>query len=291
MFAISQVLLILLASVGLVGCSESANNNTAANANSNSASSTGPASTAAAPRFYPKEPDPYSATMTINRSGEAPLQIELAKRRGDRRWSLQLPGIGDAIYFEKAGLKYLMLPARKQYAELPLDSFGLSGGQSLTPTAMVEKFGRVNAEKVGKESVNGVMNIKYRLAMSTDGQAGAQAESLVYIDEGSGLPVRIDADLKSLNQLEGRTVIDVANIRLNPEEAIFDIPTGTKKVGAEQLKQPMDGLIATLKGLAAAMGERIEAPTRPVAAERAPNANSGRGAPRANGTRMGLGAR
>lgn len=154
-----------------LGCSESPNSDVKSNANANSNLSASSTSSAGAPRFYPKEPDPYSATMTINRPGHPPLQIDIAKMRGDRRWSLQLPGIGEAIYFEKAGLKYLMLPARKQYSELPLDELGVDGGASLTPTAMVEKLGRAKAEKIGKEAINGVMTIKYRVAGSSEGQS------------------------------------------------------------------------------------------------------------------------
>jgi hypothetical protein len=286
--------IIILSGLTLFGCSEPPNSNTKSNANSNTSLAAGSTGSAGAPRFYPKEPDPYSATMTINRPGQPPLQIEIAKRRGDRRWVLQLPGIGEANYFEKAGLKYLMLPARKQYAELPLDSFGLNGGDSLTPTAMVEKFGRANAEKIGKETVNGVMAIKYRVSGAGAGQApdgGGGAENLVYIDEGSGLPVRIDTDLKSLNGLDGRTLVEVANIRLNPEESMFDIPTGTRKIGAEQLKTQMDSLIATLRSIAASMGQRIDAQPLPVIAERPANANTSRTIPRANGNRMGMGSR
>jgi hypothetical protein len=285
----SAILSLILLSLSFFGCSESPNSNTKSNANANTSLPAGSTSSSTAPRFYPKEPDPYSATMTLIRPGQPPLLIEIAKRRGDRRWALQLPGIEEAVYFEKAGLKYLMLPARKQYSELPLDSFVLSGGDSLTPTAMVEKFGRVNPEKVGKEAMNGVMAIKYRLAVAQEGQT--QVENLVYIDEGSGLPVRIDADLKGVNGLDGRTVVDVVNIKLNPEEAIFDIPTGTRKIGAEQLKTQMDSLIATLTSVAASMGERTGSPPPPATAERPANANISRPQPRGNGNRMGLGAR
>lgn len=113
----------------------------------------------------------------------------------------------------------------------------------------------------------------------------------MYIDEGSGLPVRIEADLKSLNEGEGRTVVDVVNIRLNPEESMFDIPTGTRKIGAEQVKTQMDSLIATLKEVAASMGQRSVVRPTPVAAERPANSNISRPVPRANGNRMGMGSR
>ncbi len=265
-------LIVTVASLSLPGCSDSRTGNDRSNANSNrNAGANANSSTAAAPRFYPKEPDPYSATMTITQEGQQPLQIEVAKMRGDRRWTLQLSGIGEVAYLEKAGLKYLMLPERKQYAELMPGSLAFSGGDTLTPTAMVEKLGKTRAEKLGKEAINGVMAIKYRLPGSSDAQTqsgGGQADDLVYIDEGSGLPVRIEAGLKNLNGVAGRVVIDATNIRLNPDAAMFDVPPGTKKIDAEQLKPQVVQLIGTLKTMAALMGQRISDAPPAGAAER-----------------------
>ena len=250
----------LVAAAGLIlpGCSDSKSGNDNSIANSNRSGANANSSTAA-PRVFPKEPDPYSATMTITQEGQQPLQVEVAKMRGDRRWRLQLSGIGEVVYLEKAGLKYMMLPERKQYTELLPGSLAFSGGDVLTPTAMLEKLGKTRAEKLGKESINGAMTIKYRLPGSGDAQAqsgGGQTDDLVYIDEGSGVPVRIEAGLKNLNGAAGRVVIDAMNIRLNPDAAMFDVPAGTKKIDAGLLKPQAERLIETLKTMAALMGAK-----------------------------------
>jgi hypothetical protein len=100
------------------------------------------------------------------------------------------------------------------------------------------------------------MAIKYRLPGSSGAQppSGGGKDDLVYIDEGSGLPVRIEAELKSLNGVAGRVVIDAQNIRLNPDAALFDVPAGTRKVDAGLLKPQVERLIGTLKAMAALMG-------------------------------------
>jgi hypothetical protein len=258
--SLTLALMVAVAGLSLPGCSNSKSGNDNSNANSNrSAGANANGSTAAAPRVFPKEPDPYSATMTITQEGQQPLQVEVAKMRGDRRWTLQLSGIGEVVYLEKAGLKYMMLPERKQYTELLPGSLAFSGGDVLTPTAMLEKLGKTRAEKLGKEAINGAMTIKYRLPGSSDAQAqsgGGQTDDLVYIDEGSGLPVRIEAGLKNLNGVAGRVVIDTMNIRLNPDAAMFDVPAGTKKIDAGLLKPQVERLIGTLKTMAALMGRK-----------------------------------
>jgi hypothetical protein len=250
----------LLAAAGFssLGCSDPKGGNANSNVNSNStAGANANSSAAGALRAFPKEPDPYSASMTIAQEGQPALQVEVGRMRGDRRWSFQLSGIGEVVYLEKAGLKYLMLPERKQYTELLPGNLTFSGGEVLTPTAMAGKLGAAKAEKIGREAINGVMAVKYRLPGDAQTRSGSrQADDLIYIDEGSGLPVRIEAGLKNLNGLAGRVVIDAQNIRLNPDSALFDVPVGTKKVDAGLLKPQVERLIESLKAMAASMGRK-----------------------------------
>ena len=247
-------LLLAGAGLSLQGCSDSKNDNANSNANSNrTAGANANSSTSGALRSFPKEPDPYSTSMTIAQEGQPPLQVEVGRMKGDRRWSFQLSGIGEVVYMEKTGLKYLLLPERKQYAELLPGNLAFSGADTLTPSAMAGKLGAARAEKVAREAINGVMAVKYRLAGSSE---GGQADDLVYIDEGSGLPVRIEAGLKNLNGLAGRVVIDAQSIRLNPDAALFDVPVGTRKVDAGLLKPQVERLIESLKAMAALMGRK-----------------------------------
>ena len=253
-------MMVAIVSLSLAGCSDSKTGNDHSNVNANrSPGANANSSQAAAPRFLPKEPDPYSATMTITREGQPPLQVEIAKMRGDRRWTLQLSGIGQVVYLEKAGLKYMLMPERKQYTEVTPASLAFNGGDTLTPNAMVEKLNKSRAEKAGKEAINGTMAIKYRLPGPNEGQTqsgSGQGDDLVYIDEGSGLPVRIQAGLKNLTGLAGSVVIDATNIRLNPDAATFDVPTGTRKIDSALLKPQIEQLTVTLKSMAALMGQK-----------------------------------
>jgi hypothetical protein len=207
--------------------------------------------------------------MVVARESGRSLQVEVARRKGDRRWAIQLGG-GEMVYLEKAGLSYLMVPSRKQYAELPLGSLAFSGSEALTPTAMVEKLSRFPAEKQGKASINGVMAIKHQV----DRQSGTP--DLIFIDEGSGLPVHIEADLKELNGETGRSVVDTSNIRLNPDSALFDIPAGTKKVSPEAMKPQIVSLVAVLNEMAVMMGERAASQPARAGSTQTSNRNASR---------------
>src|SRR3989440_10082302 len=71
-----------------------------------------------------KEPDKYSATMiaTLATAGQQPLkgeaQIKVERNGADRRYSITLPLYGELIFLDKADKRYVVMPARKQYAEL-----------------------------------------------------------------------------------------------------------------------------------------------------------------------------
>src|SRR5262252_3218416 len=214
-----------LASGGCVNNPES-NTNAGASANSNTAG-TGSASASSREPIYAKEPDQYSETITImveptslgvqdknasqdknarqdknakqDKNGEVPpLQFDFARRGGDRRAAFQLPTLGQVIYLEHSGLKYIVLPARNQYIELDQATLGveLPKLSLMTPTAVVEHL-KSSAQyyNLGPEDVNGRPAIKYRFAGKSNSQTAAgdiDTDSTVYLDETTGLPVKAE---------------------------------------------------------------------------------------------------
>ena len=255
----------MLASTVSTGCtSPPANSNTTSNANTSAATNanTSTATSAAAPDWAAsvKEPDRYSVTMTISGQGQAnqkqatlpPQQIQFARNMADRRWALNLPApIGQIVYLEKSGLKYLILPARNQYVELKPEELGFQLGSVLTPSAMVERLKpRAQYEQVGVEPVNGRPAIKYRFvgAADTRTQAGtAQTDSFVYMDQETGLPLRADLNFSTTSGATATGTIMTENIQLNPDTTLFEIPTGMRKVTTEELKQQVQNFIGAVQ--------------------------------------------
>src|SRR5687768_16331854 len=128
--------LFVLASFGLSGCGGpiapvnisnsnsanravgSTNTNTNANANSNAASSSSVVNAA--------EPTEYQATVTLKieamgdqqKTALPPLSATVARSGTDRRMVFTMPAGGRVVYLDKAGTNYLILPEKRQYAEL-----------------------------------------------------------------------------------------------------------------------------------------------------------------------------
>ncbi|HET9532591.1 MAG TPA: hypothetical protein VFQ92_19715, partial [Blastocatellia bacterium] len=206
-----SVILALLLSVAVLvlpGCAGPASNtnttsNINTNLNANMAAANANMNATAAGALDAREPESYSTTMTLTgqyvggqRQGNIPtLQFDFAKMNNDRRWSFNLPQpAGQVTYLEKGGLKYLLLPARNQYVEITPEELGFQLGSLMTPVAVIERLkSRGQYENLGTEQVNGRTAIKYRFtgAADTRTQAGTiQADSFVYADQQTGLPLR-----------------------------------------------------------------------------------------------------
>jgi hypothetical protein len=277
------------------GCTSApvANSNSSVNANAN-ANQSATANSNAAPAdaqspFSTREPDRYSMKMIIsgeaqvnNQQGTTQWEIDFARMDANRRWSVKVPGLNqEVIYLEKPGLKYLILPARTQYVELTPDALGFPLGNLLTPSAMMERLQSRPHENLGPETVNGRPATKYKFAGATNTgtQAGTiQADSIVYIDDETGLPLRADLNAVTTSGSNARGVLETRDIHLNPDPALFDVPTGYKKVTAEELKQQIQNFITFIRAIAPYLGQQVsvQPPPAPSANSNAPAANANR---------------
>ena len=258
---------IVLMGVLLTGCN-TAENNMAANSNSAPTKATSPdvsasstsSSTAATTPLEAREPERYSVTtrVTIQPTGNAPqanvpgLQFTFARLATDRRISFKLPDpVGEVVYLEKAPLKYLIFPARNQYVELDPAELGFQLGNVMSPASAIERLKeRTQYEPMGTETVNGRTAIKYRFsgAADTRTQVGTvQADSLVYVDQETGLPLRSEVDTMSSSGAGARVVTEAANLELTPDPLLFEVPATMKKVSSAELKQQVQGFVNAIR--------------------------------------------
>jgi hypothetical protein len=252
------------------GCTNTENSNanvsagTTANANANSSA---PASAGVA--LEAREPERYSATTIISieptgntpKTNVPPLQFSFARIAGDRRVSFRLPNpVGEVIYLEKAPLKYLIFSARNQYVELDPNELGFQLGSVMSPTTVIERLKeRTQFERLGTETINGRTAVKYRFkgAADTRTQAGTvEAESLVYMDQETGLPLRSEIETSTTSGAGARIVTDTQNIELNPQASLFEVPTGMKKVTSTELKQQIQSFVDTVRVFAEFVKQR-----------------------------------
>jgi outer membrane lipoprotein-sorting protein len=278
---LTAVAVIAAATCGTFGCSggvvvnsNSGNSNTVVavpiNANVTTAGAT-PNAAAGTP-LTTREPENYSVQMTLTASAAAnnqqgstpPIQFNFAKMGQDKRWEFKnVIQLGNVIYLEKSGLKYVILPSQNQYAEINQDELGIPLGTMLTPTAAIEQLrSRGQFQDLGVEPVSNRPANKYRFAAAaaTGTQAGtAQADSLIFIDQETGLPLRVDLDIATSGGQTARITTMTENIQINPEATMFDVPTGMKKVTTQELKQKIQTFALFIRAAAQMLGQQVGA--------------------------------
>ena len=136
-------------------CVPPKNTNTNANANVNSNSNANTAMTNenvnassadSSASINTREPDKYAATLAFSietQGGEKAvglpqLSLQVARSGDDRRLEFKLPDGSPLIYLDHDNHHYVILPSRKQWAELNKESTGVQFQKLLTPGQLVE---------------------------------------------------------------------------------------------------------------------------------------------------------
>jgi archaellum component FlaF (FlaF/FlaG flagellin family) len=246
-------ILLALALVGAAcqpGATTNANLSTAnANANAN-------ANTAATPTLADvvsietREPEQYRGTLVFTATAEGQskalqLPVEVARNGDNRRYAFNnIPVIGQVIFLDRADKRYLILPTRKQYAEITPELLGFDV-RSLTPGQMVVYLQKQRGvERVGEEQREGRTVVKYRhaaTAKTTSAAGDVATESFIYVDKETGLPLHADLTGQSTGNVQGvkraSLVADMRDIQTTADASLFELPTGLTKLTEEEIKQ------------------------------------------------------
>ena len=206
-----------------------------------------------------KEPEQYQASVALKfeTSGEKkaatqPLKAEVARSGADRRMEFAMPNGEKLIYLESGGKQMLVMPQRKQYAELNKESLGFEIRSLMMPETIVKNLNNLKGiERVGEEKVDGRDAIKYRFAATTDtkSQAGTvETESFIFVDKETGLPLRSFTNAESQGNVQGvkgaSLVTEINNIRTTADQTLFAEPTDYAKVPPEQIRGQVDAFFS-----------------------------------------------
>lgn len=251
------------------------NSNIGSNANGNSNTS------AVIPvAIEAKEPEQYQATVTIKleavgegRNTALPtLSAKVARSGNDRKMEFALPAGGRIVYLDKAGTSYLIMPDKRQYAELTKESLGFEMRRMLMPEQIVQQVQNTKGvERVGDEQYNGRDATRYRYGAVTNTQTKAGAvstESFLIVDKATGLPLRSETVSQSQNggQVQGfsglKMVTEITDITTNVQPSAFEQPTGLQKIESEQVRAQVDLIFNSL----AAFITQIMKQSQPAAA-------------------------
>ena len=253
--------------------------NTNATVNVNSATSanmtTSTITTNTGQTIEAKEPDKYSATMvaTLATAGQQQLkgeaQIKVERNGADRRYSITLPLYGELIFLDKADKRYVVMPARKQYAELTEELTGVNMDQvrAMTPSQLVAFVERQQGvERVGEETLNNRQAIKYKVAGRAQTQTTAgqvQGESYIYVDKETGLPLRIEGFGQSTGNVQGvsggQIVVETHDLKTDVNPSDFEIPQDYAKLTPEQVRQQVQQITQGIQALMAFINAQQQA--------------------------------
>lgn len=272
-----------------VGCQQAVEtSNTAANANgnttvningSNANLTTSTVQTNTGQTIQAKEPDKYTATMlvtlaTTGQQQQGKAEIKVARNGADRRYSVNLPVLGELVFLDKADKRYIIMHGRKQYAELTQEMTGISIDQlrSMTPGQLVAFVTKQQGvTQVGEETFNGRQAIKYRAAGGTQTQTTAgqvKGETFIYVDKETGLPLRIEGFGQSTGNVQGVTggnvVIETRDLKTDVNAADFELPQGYKQLTPEEVRTQVAQLGQVLQGVMAFISAQSAA-TAPAA--------------------------
>jgi hypothetical protein len=228
------------------------------NSNSNANIATSTVTTNTGQTVEVREPEKYSATMVAtlatsgNQQAKGQAEIKVARNGTDRRYSVNLPGIGEIVFLDKADKRYVIMHGRKQYAELTQEMTGVNMDhlRSMTPGQLVALISKQQGvERVGEETFNGRPAVKYRAAGRTQTQTSAgqvQGETFIYVDKDTGLPLRIEGFGQSSGNVQGisggNIVIETRDLKTDVNPADFEIPQGYRQLSPEEVKQQVQQL-------------------------------------------------
>ena len=206
-----------------------------------------------------REPEQYRATLVFSATAEGKQQaiqipVEVARDGDNRRYAFNNTPIGQVILLDRADKRYLIMPARRQYAELTPEVVGFDF-RTLTPAQMVARLRQQQGvEKVGEEQQGGRTVVRYRYAATarTASQAGdVNTESYFLVDRDTGLPVHAELTGQSTGNVQGvsraRVVADMRDIQTTVNAADFELPQGLTQLTPEQLKQQAGQMAAFLQ--------------------------------------------
>ena len=247
--------------------------NSMSNSNLNAVSTTGNTVDA-------KEPEEYQAMVKLSfqTMGSQPASLPTVganvARSGDNRvMEFNLPTNEKVIFLDKGGMNYLILPNRKQYAELNKESLGFEVRRLMMPEQIVQQAKAVPGMKlVGEDAQNGrqVAKYVYQAVANTNTTAGTvQTESYLLIDKETGLPLHTETVSQSqngnMNGVNGvRIVTEMTDIKTSPDAAMFNLPTDYQKIDPETVRAQVNAIFNAVSILIGqAMQQQQAANTNP----------------------------
>jgi hypothetical protein len=289
---ISLVISLTLCALLIAGCGAEPATNTTVNVNANAANTNANSivsntnTTGMNSLDAVKEPSDYQATVSLKleavgdqkRSEMPTLGANVARSGNDRRMEFAMPAGGRVVFLDKGGSNYLILPDKKQYAELNQESLGFEVRRMMMPEQIVEQVKAIpGVQFVGEETYNGrtVQKFSYGAVAETQTQAGqVTTESYLLVDKETGLPLRSETQSQSQSggNVQGftgvRIITEISDIKTATDAAMFELPPADyQKIETSQVRAHVDMLFNALASFVGQLMQQNQPPpaTSPTA--------------------------
>lgn len=234
-----------------------------------------------------KEPEQYQADVALkfqavgDQKASVPgtLMAKVAREGQNRRMELTLPGGEKVIYLDTADKNVLMLPNRKQFANINRESVGFDVRKMLMPEEIVKQVGNTQGvQRVGEEQFNGRTVVRYNYGSTTNTQTKAgqvDTEAYFLVDKETGLPLRSEAVSQSesgnVQGFQGiRLVTEMSNIQTNISPDLFTVPTDYKEVEEQQIRGQVNLIFQAVSAFIGQMMKTAQTATTPAATSPTP---------------------
>ncbi len=205
------------------------------------------------PPFSTREPDRYQARRitsftetgrTDNSSSSQSNQVLIVRDGEKRREEYSAGGIGKIVYLEIPAGRFIILPANKFYADLSAEQHNTDSGNDfpddfpgLSPDQLLnEPPASASYQKLGSETLAGRLTTKYRVVVLSG--VDSVNETLIWIDEALGIPVRSEAISKS-NGTSSKVTMELKDVKLEVDERLFSWPSDYRRVEARLIVELM----------------------------------------------------
>lgn len=189
------------------------------------------------PPFRTKEPETYQAVRSLVFTSADAAQSTATKltiaRDGDNRREEDNSREQPVVYLYLSTGSFTVLPHEKIYAETvgPTTSSSTADGfeEAYVHTAPIQS----TYENLGTETVNGATTTKYKVTVNGAHTGSvSQSETLIWIDETLGMPI------KSVTRSSvGTQMMELTQINLKVDKNQFEIPKDYQKVEMQVLQQ------------------------------------------------------
>jgi hypothetical protein len=206
--------------------------------------------TASLPPFSTKEPDRYQANrITTARSSDsghaeqANVDRVFIARDGDkRREDYDLGGVSIS-YLELGAARYALFPAQKIYVELNDDDQFVAPadlGAEFSPDRLLnESPVESHYELLGDEILDGRKTTRYRVTTANvTGTDSVKTETLIWIDQSLHLPLKSETKTAASGGFTS-FITSLENVSENVDGAIFELPSGFRKVSAQEFERQL----------------------------------------------------